>query len=252
MKQSFYGNLRAQGYDIGTDQSEIIGFYLAQWNRLGRPTPLLEPMSGTGLNLIPFLQAGAECDGLDASPYMIEICRGKLDNLGLKCGLYEQYIEKMALPRRYGFIFIPGGSYGHIYDKQIAGGCLRRIYEHLSPGGWLVLDVRPPAMMRKFGKPGEVDHLLDEYPDGSTIFATGYWEHLEEGRVIRKWNKMERFVNDQLTETEIFDYRERLYERAELEVELKAAGFATIQITKAYQPDVAPDENDGIVFTCRK
>ena len=68
MKQSFYGSLRAQGYDIGTDQSEIVGFYLEHWARLGRPGPVLEPMCGTGLNLIPFLNSGAECSGIDSSP----------------------------------------------------------------------------------------------------------------------------------------------------------------------------------------
>jgi hypothetical protein len=31
--------------------------------------------------------------------------------------------------------------------------------------------------------------------------------------VIRKWNKMERFLSGRLVETEIFDYRERLYEK---------------------------------------
>lgn len=39
MKHSFYGRLRAQGYDIGTDVSEIMRFYVAQWDRLGRPQP---------------------------------------------------------------------------------------------------------------------------------------------------------------------------------------------------------------------
>ncbi len=42
MKQSFYGKLYAEG----------------------KPMPVLEPMCGTGLNLLPFLEAGADIDGL--------------------------------------------------------------------------------------------------------------------------------------------------------------------------------------------
>ena len=58
MRQSTYRKLRAQEYDIGTDHTEIIKFYLETWHRLGKPAPVLEPMCGTGINLIPFLEAG--------------------------------------------------------------------------------------------------------------------------------------------------------------------------------------------------
>jgi Methyltransferase domain len=252
MKQSFYGKLRAQGYDIGTDPSEIVTFYLDQWKQFGKPGPVLEPMCGTGLNLIPFLQVGAMCDGLDASPHMLAICRRKLDELGLGCNLYHQNLEAIELSQRYGFIMIPGGSYGHIYDKAIAAQCLRRLREHLLPGGWLVFDVRPPAYISVFGHDSLVDYDLDEYPDGSTDFTTGYWQHLDEGRVIRKWNKIERFVNDQLVETEIFDYRERLYDLSEMETELTSAGFDEIRVTKAFELNSQPVEKDGIVFSCRR
>ena len=105
---------------------------------------VLEPMCGTGLKLIPMLEAGAEGDGLDASPFMLAICREKCEARGLDCTLYEQFLEQVALPRRYGFIFIPDRSFGHIHDKTQAAECLRRMYDHLVPGGWLVLDVRPP------------------------------------------------------------------------------------------------------------
>lgn len=251
MKQSFYGKLRSQGYDIGTDPTEVVSFYLGQWKRLGKPAPLLEPMCGTGLNLIPFLQAGAVCDGLDASPNMLTVCQRKLDELGLTCELFQQNLEMLDLSKRYGFIFIPGGSFGHIYEKKIAMQCLLRLRAHLNPGGWLVFDVRPPAYISVFGQDGLVDHDLDEYPDGSTVFTTGYWEHQDGGRVIRKWNKMEHFVNDQLVDTEIFDYYERLYDVTELKGLLTEVGFDEIQVTKAYEPNSQPVDKDGIVFSCR-
>ena len=72
-------------------------------------------------------------------------------------------------------------------------------------------------------------------------------------RVIRKWNKMERYVNDVLIETEVFDYRERLYDEDELRGMLEGAGFKEIGVTKAYEHDVVPEgSDDDIVFSCRK
>jgi hypothetical protein len=251
MKQSFYGRLYAQGYEIGTDPSEVLTFYLDQWERSGKPGPVLEPMCGTGLNLIPFLQAGAMGDGLDASPHMLMILQRKLSELGLTCHLYQQHLEAMEIPPRYGFIFIPGGSFGHIYDKASAAECLKRIRAHLLPDGWLVFDVRPPMYLSEFGHDGSVDYDLTEYPDGSTVFTTGFWQHLDEGRVIRKWNKLEHFVDDQLIETEIFDYHERLYELEEMESMLAAAGFDEIHGTKAFEQNRPPVEKDGMVFICR-
>ena len=107
MQPSFYGPIRANEYDIGTIQQPIYEFYLNRWRALDASGPVLEPMCGTGLNLIPFLQAGAEADGLDASPHMLAVCRQKCDGLGLKPQLYHQTLEDMHVPARYGFIFHP-------------------------------------------------------------------------------------------------------------------------------------------------
>ena len=252
MKPSFYGPIRAQGYDIGTDVSSIMTFYVEHWKRLGCPEPLIEPMCGTGLNMVWYLQEGAVCDGLDASSYMLDKCRKRLQDLGFQSRLYEQNLEDLTLERPYGFMFIPGGSFGHVYDKSIATACLKRMYEHLQIGGWLVVDARQPSYMSNFGQDGEVDFDLDEYEDGATIFTTGVWQHIENGRVIRKWNKMERYVDDVLIETEVFDYRERMYDEAELRGMLEAAGFSEIRVTKSYEHDVVPSSEDGIVFSCQK
>ena len=243
MKQSTYRKLRAQQYDIGTDSSEIFNFYLEFWERLGKPSPALEPMCGTGINTIPFLEKGIDVDGLDSSPYMLEVFREKCLIKGFECNLYEQFLERMVLP---------GGSLGHIYDKKTVLVSLKRLYEHLLPGGWLVFDVRPPAFLKNFGKSGEFDFDLDELFDGSTLFTTGYWKHLENGRVIQKWNKLERFVEDVLVDTEVFDYRERMFEIEEMKKDLTDVGFLEIHITKAYAYEREPRESEGIVFSCQR
>jgi SAM-dependent methyltransferase len=252
MKQSFYGKIRSRGYDIGTEQDEIINYYLGRWTQLRKPVPVLEPMCGTGLNLIPFLGAGADADGLDSSSHILEVFREKCEVKGWKPGLFEQYIEEMELPRKYGFIFIPGGSFGHIYDNEIAMQALRNIADHLLDGGWLVLDIRPPSHLNNFGKPGESNLEVTDYPDGSVIFATSVWGDIEEERIGRCWNKYEKYVDNQLVETEVFDYRERMYTRDEFESLLIKAGFRTIHVTAAYEDSKDVKEDDGMVFTCQK
>lgn len=252
MKQSFYGKIRSRGYDIGTEQDEIFNYYLGKWHQLGKPSPVLEPMCGTGLNLIPFLEAGADADGLDSSPYILEVFREKCDAMGFKPHLFEQYIEKMELPRKYGFIFIPGGSFGHIYDNKIAVQCLKKITDHLLDNGWFIVDVRQPAELNNFGKPGESNFEITDHPDGSVVFETSVWGDVEEERIGRCWNKYEKYVDNKLVETEVFDYRERMYTREEFETLLRAAGFSKINITTAYEDRNNITENDGMVFACQK
>ena len=249
VRDSYYGKLYAEGYDIGDERHEARAFYLQQWERLGRPTPVLEPMCGTGFFLIPFMEAGADIDGLDASPYMLDICRKKCSAKGFTPNLYEQQLEAMTLPRRYAFIFIPDRSFAQIYSKEIAQKCLQQLSELMVSGGELVVEIKTPPKQGEFGTPGQTQFSVEDRPDGSTVFTTSVWSEREAGRVIRNWNKYERYMQGRLTEVEIFDYNERFYNREEFTETLRLAGFTDITSVKAYDGS-EPAEHDVIVYTC--
>jgi hypothetical protein len=93
---------------------------------------------------------------------------------------------------------------------------------------------------------------VTDYPDGSVVFETSVWGDVEEERIGRNWNKYERYIEGRLVETEIFDYRERMYTREEFENLLQAAGFKRITVTSAYEDSNEITENDGMVFACQK
>ena len=57
-------------------------------------------------------------------------------------------------------------------------------------------------------------------------------------------------MDSQLVETEVFDYRERLYTRTEFENLLKSAGFKKVIVTTAYGNLSEVTENDSMVFVC--
>jgi hypothetical protein len=58
--------------------------------------------------------------------------------------LYQQLLEDISLPRKYGFIFIPNRSFAHLYEKEVAQACLKKLWDYLLPGGRLVLDIKTP------------------------------------------------------------------------------------------------------------
>jgi SAM-dependent methyltransferase len=250
MPSNFYSQIYAESYDAGDQRQPLVAFYLRQWEQAGKPSPVLEPMCGTGFFLIPFLEAGADIDGLDSSPSMLAICRAKCAEKELTPRLYEQLLEDMSLPRKYGFMFIPDRSFAQIYAKDAAHECLVRLRNALLPGGWLVLDIKTPSQQGEFGAPGQTEFGVEDRADGSTIFSTSVWGQREDGRVIRNWNKYERYMDGKLISTEIFDYNERFYDRAEFEEMLRLAGFAHIRATKGYDGG-EPQAHDIIVYSCR-
>lgn len=251
MSGSFYGKLYAETYDVGDQRHDASAFYLQLWANLGRPQPVLEPMCGTGFFLVPFLEAGAQIDGLDSSPYMLEICREKCIQRGYHPDLYQAYVEQIELPRRYGLIFIPDRSFAQIYDQQQAQACLHAFVRHMLPGGWLVIEIKTPPREGEFGTPGQADFDVQDRADGSTVFSTSVWSHREGGRVLRNWTKFERYEQGTLVETEIFDYNERFYEKQEFLEMLSIAGLVNTTSIRAYD-GADPQAHDVIVFCAQK
>ena len=94
-------------------------------------------MCGTGFFLTAFLEAGADIDGLDSSPYMLSKCQEKLKGKTSMVNLSQQRLEELSLPRKYHFIFIPDRSFSHLYDKETAQASLRKLWEYLLTW-WLV------------------------------------------------------------------------------------------------------------------
>ncbi len=251
MIHALYGKLHAETYDVGDERHEARAFYQRLWETCGRPEPVLEPMCGTGFFLLPLLEAGVDIDGVDSSPYMLDICRRKAAADGLTPTLYEQQLETMTLPRQYAFVFIPDRSFAHIYVKDIAQMCLQRLADFVIAGGWFIVEVKTQPKDGDFGAPGQTACSVEDRPDGSTVFATSVWGQRDAGRVIRNWTKYERYVHGTLMEVETFDYNERFYACDEFTAMLQEVGFADISAVRAYDGR-EPSEHASIVYICRK
>jgi SAM-dependent methyltransferase len=106
--------------------------------------PALDAACGTGRLLVPYLRAGLDVDGSDISPDMLAHVRERCEREGLPPpNLYAQAMHELDLPRRYRTIIVCGGfGLGGHREHDVEG--LRRIYDHLEPGGTLVLDNEVP------------------------------------------------------------------------------------------------------------
>ena len=105
--------------------------------------PALDVACGTGRLLLPYLRAGLDVDGCDVSEDMIALCRERAEREGLTPTLFVQSMHELDPPRSYRTIIVCGGfavGSDRAHDLQ----ALARFYEHLEPGGTLVLDNEVP------------------------------------------------------------------------------------------------------------
>lgn len=106
-----YSGLAASLYDLWWGEKPLLddAFYRRMLEQL--PGPALEVGCGTGRLLIPYLRDGFEIEGVDCSAEMLALCQKKAEHFGLKPLLYEQFMQKLDLPRHYRTIYIPFRSF---------------------------------------------------------------------------------------------------------------------------------------------
>ena len=147
--------------------------------------PALDVGCGTGRLLLDYLSEGLDVDGVDVSPEMLEICLKKAQDLGLKPRLYQQAIESLDLPRKYGTIFIPSSSFQLVTDLSNAERALESCYRHLQRGGNLVMSIMDVSQDSSKGWQLVAEH-----------------QRLQDNLLVRRWLKSTYDPESQLEDTE--------------------------------------------------
>ena len=115
--------------------------YFRRYVEAGQPA--LDLACGTGRLLLPYVRDGLDVDGCDVSADMIALCREAAEREGLAPSLYVQPKHELDLPRRYRTVFMCGAlGVGSTRAEDMEA--LRRVHDHLEPGGTFVLDNEVP------------------------------------------------------------------------------------------------------------
>ncbi len=130
--------------------------------------PALDLACGTGRLLVPYLRDGLDVDGTDVSPDMLAYCREAALAAGVAPTLYAQANHELDLPRRYRTIYCCGGfGLGTTADQDVES--LRRVFEHLQPGGTFVVDTElaeaDPAQWTRWAAKGAARPVVAPGPE---------------------------------------------------------------------------------------
>jgi ubiquinone/menaquinone biosynthesis C-methylase UbiE len=141
-------------------------FYLDVVKRYGQP--VLDVGCGTGRIILDFMQQGIDIDGVDNSPDMLALLQEKARKLNLNPAVHQQEMTALSLPRKYQAILVPSSSFQLLLDVDSPAIAMRRFFEHLLPGGILVM---PFMTLWKEGDPleSETTREIIRPQDGATI-----------------------------------------------------------------------------------
>lgn len=226
--------------------------------------PALDVACGTGRLLIPFLRDGFDVDGTDVSSDMLDLCRQRAEHEGLAARLYAQAMHELDLPRRYRTVYVCGGfGLGGTREQDLEA--LRRMHDHLEPGGALAMDNEVPYadehLWRRWPK-GERDDLPREFrPPGERRRGGDGTEYELRSRLVdfdpveqrvtlemlaEMWRDGERVAQDRHL------LRMNLYFKNELALMLERAGFVDVEVRGAYDGGPPTAEHDFLVFVARR
>ena len=225
--------------------------------------PALDAGCGTGRLLIPYLRAGLDIDGCDVSPDMLERVRERCESEGLpEPNLYAQAMDELDLPRRYRTIVVCGALGLGGSDLTVA---LRRLYDHLEPGGLLVSDNEVPyaqTWLWKYFLKEERSVLPRPWIDSGERRKMADGSELElRSRVVdvdplaqratmemnvRQWQGVELVAEEQHT------LATTLHSTREIVLELEAAGFVDVEVRAGHENRAPTADDDFVVFIARK
>lgn len=228
--------------------------------------PALDMACGTGRLLIPYLQAGLDVEGCDISSDMLTLCQEKAKRVGVSPNLYQQAMHELNINRKYQTIFVCG-SFGIGSTRQQDCLALHRFYQHLAPGGKLLLE-QPMPYGESFSWHWE--HWLKEnrkrldpnwWPEGKRERASDGREFVMRSRiadvnpleqVLTLQMRAELWQDEKLIGEELRTLTSNIYFKNELLMMLKQAGFGEITIQGDFTDKEATPEHDVLVFIALK
>jgi hypothetical protein len=224
-----YGRLSTAFYDLDKPAPPLDALAFHRSQAAESCGIVLEPMCGSGRFLIPLLESGIAIEGVDRSADMLAACRRRAEAKGLIATLYEQGLDALSLPLRYGHAFIPSGSLGLI-PRAHFGGSLAGLHAHLVPRAKLLLElVEAPALEAASGERGARTVAT---ADGKTIqyeWSATFDPHAGVTRYEGRYRLAEN-GSVMAEEVEVIDLT--AYRREEVLRALRSAGFVEVEIVE--------------------
>ncbi|MVA99639.1 methyltransferase domain-containing protein [Nitratireductor sp. CAU 1489] len=246
-----YGKLASWVYDLDKPVGRSFGDLEYYRQRLdGCEGPILEPAVGNGRIFVPLLEAGFPMEGFDASEEMLGYCRHECRDRNLFASLTRQTFEDFSYDTSFSAIIVPAGSFQLITEATSAAAVLQRFFDHLAPGGKLVLDLDPigsflgptDSIRSWTTQDGDLLTLTDQRVEtdfvAQTTLAHLRYDHWRDGGLLK---------------SELDLFKLRWWGVEEFSLVLRGAGFTDMVVSGNYEHGRKPRNGDDIIsFEARR
>lgn len=262
-RRTWHYGLIARWWGEFNDDGDDIAYFARLIEQNGQPA--VDLGCGAGRLLARFRSHGLDVDGCDVSEDMIDQCRRRLERSGLKAELYTQAMNELDLPRRYRTAVMSGVfAIGGTRRDDLEG--LRRVYQHLEPGGLLAFDFYAPNIDDKRWRTW-LNENRPELPaawpdrgdrkrcaDGTEIELTARVADFDplNQRLVREI-KAEHRRDGEILASEVRSLPINLYFKSEVVLMLESVGFADIQVRNGLtDTEARPWEAFHLMFLARR
>ncbi len=223
-------------YDIYVPATYDIDFFLRETAKA--KGEVLELMSGTGRISLPLIQAGVKLTCVDISAELNSIFQKKLDAARLKADILQMDICKLHLQKKFGMVIIPFHSFAHLVSKCDQQVALKKIQEHLLPGGVFICTLGNPSIRAK-AVDGQL-RLFRKYPLPEARGTLLLWimERFDpdDPQVAQAYQFFEEYdQNCGLRSKRLLELHFRLTGKEEFEAMAKEAGFRVKEFYGDYE-----------------
>lgn len=206
---------------------------------------ILEPMCGSGRFYIPLLKDGYNITGFDLSEDMLEFCRKKCFELGIKPNIFKADIARYQCNRKYKYIFIPVGSISLLISENDLHQSLFNIYNCLENNGVFVFSYL--ELESKGEDINEWKETQNYTIDDKKIVCKQKSKYINESNVLDIKLLYELIQDEVVIEKEYQDFPVKLFNEEYLKKILKTIGFSEIKPIKSRNP-----KNDYNILKCVK
>lgn len=219
-------------------------------------SPVLELGCGTGRLLLPLARQGTCVTGIDVSAGMLEVAarKAKAEGLAERVVLLQQDMRELDLENRFGFSFAAINSFLHMMTVEDQLAALDSVYQHLNPGGLLLLDMFNPDPERLLDARGQVvlDKVVADPDTGQPLLKFQSQVVDLEEQIMHTTLMWDRVDAEGVVRRTLFPFSLRYLFPGELDLLFRHAGFELEAVYGSYDLDEFTANSDKMIVVARR
>lgn len=245
----------AEIYDYQVKGAADIDFWIELSQR--SDGPVLELACGTGRVLLPLARAGVTVTGLDVSPNMLAVGRGKLEQeppkVQQRVSLVEADMRNFDLGRTFGLIFVAFRSFQALLTRADQRASLECAARHLDTGARFCFGMFNPRLSRLTAEmPVHEGPSEFEVPGGTRVTWSGETTYDLAAQNLRSvWRYRRTGPDGSVTDSEHVLTLHYFF-RFEVEWMLEACGFEVEALYGDYDRSPFTADSEEMVFMARR